>query len=208
MKKTFTINLSSRVFHIEEDAYAVLQKYLVNLQNYFGKDEEGKEITSDIEARIAEIFNQKTDDGKSAVTLECVNEVIEMMGTPESFEEEIGEEEPLAGKKKPKRRLYRHPDQKVLGGVCSGIAVYFNADPVLVRIIFVLLAFVTTGAAVLAYLILWVAVPKAVTTAQRLEMMGEEVTVKNIEKFIKDEVDSVKQSYNKFTKTETFKTKK
>lgn len=207
MKKTFTINLSGRVFHIEEDAYNVLQKYLVNLQNYFGKEEEGKEITSDIEARIAEIFSQKTEDGKNAVTLECVNEVIETMGTPEFFEEEIGAEEPLAGQKKPKRRLYRHPDQKVLGGVCGGIAVYLNMDVVLVRIIFVLLAFVTTGAAVLAYLILWIAVPKAVTTAQRLEMMGEEVTVKNIEKFIKEEVDSVKESYNKFTKTETFKTK-
>jgi phage shock protein PspC (stress-responsive transcriptional regulator) len=205
MKKTFTINLSGRVFHIEEDAYEILKKYLVNLTNYFGKDEDGKEITADIEARMAEIFSQKSTDGKNVVTLDWVNEVIETMGTPENFEEEIAEEEPLADQKRPKRKLYRHPESKVFGGVCGGIAAYFDKDPVLVRIIFVVLGLITTGAAVLAYLILWIAVPKARTTAQRLEMMGEEVTVKNIEKFLHDEMDSVKDSYNKFTKSGPYK---
>ncbi len=205
MKKTFTINLSGTVFHIEEDAYQVLHNYLVNLQNYFGKDEEGKEISSDIEARIAEIFSQKTTAEKNAVTLEWVNEVIEIMGTPEKMTEETAEEEPYAGQKKPKRKLYRHPGEKVFGGVCGGLGAYFDKDPVLVRIIFVVLAFLTTGAAFLAYIILWIAVPKAVTTAQRLEMRGEEVTVKNIEKFFKDEFDSVKDSYNKFTKSGKYK---
>lgn len=199
MKKTFTINLSGSIFHIEEDAYEVLQKYLVNLKKYFGNSEEGKEITADIEARIAEIFRQKISNENKVVTTEWVNEVIETMGTTETINDEAGDEEPLAGQKKKKRRLYRDPEQKVLGGVCGGIGAYFDMDPVLVRIIFVVLAFVTTGAAVLAYFILWVAVPKAVTTAQRLEMRGEEVTIKNIEKFIKEEVDSVKESYHKFT---------
>lgn len=207
MKKTFTINLSGRVFHIEEDAYETLKKYLVNLTNYFGKDEDGKEITADIEARMAEIFSQKSTDGKNVVTLDWVNEMIETMGTPENFEEETIEEEPLAGQKRPKRKLYRHPESKVFGGVCGGIAAYFDKDPVFVRIIFVVLGLITTGAAVLAYLILWIAVPKARTTAQRLEMMGEEVTVKNIEKFLRDEMDSVKDSYNKFTKTGPYKKK-
>ena len=106
MKKTFTINLSGRVFHIEEDAYESLKKYLVNLTNYFGKDEDGKEITADIEARMAEIFSQKSTDGKNVVTLDWVNEVIETMGTPQNFEEDTAEEEPLAGQKRPKRKLY------------------------------------------------------------------------------------------------------
>lgn len=207
MKKTFTINLSGRVFHIEEDAYESLQKYLINLKNYFGKDEDGKEITADIEARMAEIFSQKSVDGKNVITLEWVNEVIETMGTPENFEEETIEEEPFANKKRAKRKLYRHPESRVFGGVCGGIATYFDKDPVLVRIIFVVLGFITTGAAVFAYLILWIAVPKAVTTAQRLEMMGEEVTVKNIERFLRDEMDSVKDSYNKFTKSGPYKKK-
>ena len=201
MKKTFTINLSGSIFHIEEDAYEVLQKYLVKLKKYFGNNDEGKEITADIEARIAELFNQKISAENKVVTKEWVEEVIETMGTTENINEETAEDEPLAGEKKRKRRLYRDAEQKVLGGVCGGIAAYFDMDPVLVRIILVLLALFTTGAAVLAYIILWIAVPKAVTTAQRLEMRGEEVTIKNIEKFIKEEVDSVKESYHKFTKS-------
>jgi phage shock protein PspC (stress-responsive transcriptional regulator) len=200
MKKTFTINLSGTVFHIEEDAYNTLHNYLLELKRYFGNSEEGKEITSDIEARIAEIFSQKMGNDKNVVTEEWVNEVIETMGTPENITEE-SEEKSYTGQNKTKRRLYRHPDEKVLSGVCGGIATYFNMDPVIMRIIFVVLAFLTTGAAILAYIILWIAVPKAVTTAQRLEMMGEEVTIKNIEKFIKDEVNSVKESYHKFTKS-------
>jgi phage shock protein PspC (stress-responsive transcriptional regulator) len=207
MKKTFTINLSGRVFHIEEDAYETLQKYLVNLKNYFGNGEDGKEITADIEARMAEIFFQKSVDGKNVITRDWVNEVIETMGTPQNFEEETIEEDLLADHKKPKQKLYRHPEDKVFGGVCGGIAAYFEKDPVLIRIIFVVLVLITTGAAVLAYIILWIAVPKAVTTAQRLEMMGEEVTVKNIEKFLRDEVDSVKVSYNKFTNSGPYKKK-
>ena len=203
MKKTFTINLSGTIFHIEEDAYEALQKYLVAIKNHFGTSEEGKEITSDIEARIAEIFSGKSSCNKNIITLDCVNEVIEIMGTPQNFEEEI-EEEPLAGQKKRKKRFYRDPEAKVLSGVCGGLAAYFNMDPVIVRILFVALAFVTTGAAILAYFILWIAVPNATTTAQKLEMRGEAVTVKNIEKFIKDEVNSVKESYHKFRKKAAF----
>ena len=204
MKKTFTINLSGSVFYIEEDAYEFLQKYLMNLKKYFGNSEEGKEITADIEARIAELFNQKISDEKKVVTKEWVDEVIETMGTTENINGNSGEEEPLAGQKRRKRRLYRDTEEKVLGGVCGGIAAYFDMDPVIVRIVLVVLAFFTTGAAALAYIILWIAVPKAVTTAQRLEMRGEEVTIKNIEKFIKDEVNSVKESYHKFTKTSAY----
>jgi len=206
MKKTFTINISGTVFHIEEDAYEVLQKYLVNLKNHFGTDEEGKEILADIEARIAEIFNDKVVDDKKVVTLAWVNDVIETMGTPEDFAEEQGEdEEPLAGEtKKRKRRLYRDPDHRVLGGVCGGLGAYFSMDPVVLRIIFAILFFVTFPAAMFAYIILWIAVPKAITTAQRLEMRGQEATVKNIEKSIRDEVTEVKESYKKFKKSDTY----
>lgn len=204
MKKTFTINISGTVFHIEEDAYEVLQKYMVTLKNHFGSSEEGKEIEADIEARIAEIFTEKSTGGKNAVTLEWVNEVIETMGTPESFTETLDDEEPLPGQAKRKRRFYRDPEQTVLGGVCGGLSVYFDMDPVIVRIIFVVLTLITTGVGVLAYLILWIAVPKAVNTAQRLEMRGQEVSVKNIEKFLKDEANAVKESYNKFKKSGFF----
>ena len=208
MKKTFTINISGTVFHIEEDAYEVLQKYLVNLKNHFGSDEEGKEILADIEARIAEIFTEKTPDDKKVVTLPMVEDVIEVMGTPEDFAEEQGEEEEefetYAPEATRKRRLYRDPEHRVLGGVSGGLGAYFNMDPVILRIIFVVLTFLTSGAAILAYLILWIAVPKARTTAQRLEMRGQEATVKNIEKSIREEVTEVKESYKKFRQSDTY----
>jgi phage shock protein PspC (stress-responsive transcriptional regulator) len=207
MKKTFDININGNVFQIEVDAYEVLQKYMANLKNYFGKDEEGKEIISDIESRIAEIFTEKINEENQVVTLHWVNEVVDTMGTPENFNEEQIDEEPLAGQKKRKRKLYRDPEQTILGGVCGGLAAYFNMDPVVIRLIVVLLALVTSGAGLLAYFILWIIVPKAVTTTQCLEMKGEDVTVKNIEKFIKDEVNAVKESYNKFRKSNYFSKK-
>ena len=204
MKKTLTINISGTIFHIEEDAYEELKKYMVVLKNYFGKDDEGNEIFADIEARIAEIFTEKTSGKNQAITLKWVEELIETLGTPETFSEEAGEEEPLAGQKTRKRKLYRDPEQTVLGGVCGGLAVYFNMDPVVIRLIVVLLALITSGAGILVYVILWIIVPKAVTTTQRLEMKGEEVTIKNIEKFLKEEVDAVKESYKKIRKSRFF----
>ncbi len=204
MKKTFTINISGTIFHIEEDAYEVLQKYLINLKNHFGGDEEGKEILSDIEARIAEIFSAKSDNDKNVITLDWVNEVIQTMGTPEDFAEEEGEDDSIVSETKRKRRLYRDPEHRVLGGVCGGMGAYFNMDPVILRIIFAILFFATTGAALLAYIILWIAVPKASSTTQRLEMRGQEATVKNIEKSIKEEVKEVKESYQKFKESDTY----
>lgn len=205
MKKTFTINISGTVFHIEEDAYEVLQQYLINLKNHFGNDDEGKEIIADIEARIAEIFSTKTSDDKKVITIGWVNEVVETMGTPEDFAEEEGDDEPsIASEAKRKRRLYRDPDHRVLGGVCGGLGAYFGMDPVILRIIFAVLFLITSGAALLAYLILWIAVPKATSTTQRLEMRGQEATVKNIEKSIKEEVSEVKESYRKFKESDTY----
>ncbi|MBT3385510.1 MAG: PspC domain-containing protein [Prolixibacteraceae bacterium] len=204
MKKTFTINISGTIFHIEDDAYEVLQKYLVNLKNHFGIDDEGKEIIADIEARIAEIFNEKSTVEKKVVTMEWVNEVVGIMGTPEDFAEEESGEDPVIEKQKRKRSLYRDPDRRVLGGVCGGLGAYFNMDPVILRIIFAVLFLITSGAALLAYLILWIAVPKATNTAQRLEMRGQEATVKNIEKSIKEEVSEVKESYKKFKESDTY----
>jgi phage shock protein PspC (stress-responsive transcriptional regulator) len=206
MKKTFTINISGTVFHIEEDAYEVLQKYLVNLKNHFGSSEEGKEILADIEARIAEIFIEKSDNVHKVVSIDMVNEAVNIMGTPEDFaeEEEIEGEYQPSEESKRKRRLYRDPDHRVIGGVCGGFGAYFGMDPVILRIIFAVLFLITAGTAILAYIILWIAVPKAKNTAQRLEMRGQEATVKNIEKSIKEEINEVKESYKKFKESDTY----
>ncbi len=206
MKKTFTINISGTLFHIEEDAYEMLQQYLQKLKSHFGTEEDGIEILADIEARIAEIFIEKNPENKQVITLDRVEQVIAIMGKPEDFIEDEGDdEEERQELSKRKRRLYRDPEHRVFGGVCSGLSAYFNIDPVILRILFVVLLFLTYFAPVfLAYVVLWIAVPKAVTTAQRLEMRGQEATIKNIEKSIREEVREVKESYQKFKDSEAY----
>ena len=178
MKKTFTININGTVFHIEEDAYDVLQNYLNVLKNHFGSDEEGKEIIFDIEARIGEIFSGKLTETNKVVTIDWVNEAIGIMGTPEDILDEEITGNSAVNEPKRQKRLYRDPERRIIGGVCGGLGAFFNIDPLVIRIIFIVLFFV--GAGFLAYMILWLAVPKARTTAQRLEMRGQEATVKNI----------------------------
>lgn len=206
MKKTFTINISGSIFHIDEDAYEKLQKYLHMLNRHFGAVIEGQEILQDIEARIAELLIEKTSNKVEVITDVMVDEVIARMGKPEDFMEP-GEEEastqtqaeaPLEGEQKMRRRLYRDGDSRVLGGVCSGMGAYFNIDLVILRVIFVLAFFLSAGTAMIVYIVLWIAVPKAKTTAQRLEMKGKEATVSNIEKSIKEEMNEVGENYNKF----------
>jgi len=212
MKKTFTINISGSIFHIDEDAYEKLQRYLQMLNRHFGTAVEGQEILQDIEARIAELFIEKTGNKVEVVTDAMVDEVMDRMGRPEDFMEP-SDEEPTAktqaggsaqdGEPQIRRRLYRDGDNRVLGGVCSGLGAYFNIDMVILRVIFVVAFFVGIGASFLLYIILWIVVPKAKTTAQRLEMRGKEATISNIEKSIKEEVNEIGESYNRFKNSES-----
>jgi hypothetical protein len=144
MKKTLTINLSGLVFHIDDDAYEKLYAYLTQINRHFGNDAEAKEIVEDIENRIAEIFTEKIKSGGEVINLDHVNEVIVIMGTPEAISNEEEEKQPAAGKKfyhTGGKRLYRDPEDKVLGGVCGGLGAYFSIDPVIIRIIFALIFF-------------------------------------------------------------------
>ena len=212
MKKTFTINISGSIFHIDEDAYEKLQKYLQMLNRHFGTAVEGQEILQDIEARIAELFIEKTSNKMEVVTDSMVDEVMDRMGRPEDFMEP-NDEEPTAkaqtggsvqdGEPQIRRRLYRDGDNRVLGGVCSGLGAYFNIDMVILRVIFVVAIFIGFGASFLLYVILWIVVPKAKTTAQRLEMRGKEATVLNIEKSIKEEVNEIGENFNRFKNSES-----
>lgn len=209
MKKTFTINISGTVFHIEEDAFEKLQAYLLKLNQYFEKKTGGQEILQDIESRIAELLQEKLNEGQEAVTNEWVEEVMLRMGNPEDFmdsetAESFGAAAPESKAEKTKKRMYRDGENRVLGGVCSGMSAYFNFDPVFLRILFVVLVFLGAGISVFVYLILWIVVPKARTTAQRLEMRGEEATISNIQKTIQDEVTDVKDSFSRINKSETF----
>lgn len=208
MKKTFTINISGRVFHIEEDAYEKLQEYLKKLNLYFEGQTGGQEILQDIEARIAELLQQKIDEGNEAVTAGWVDDLIHRMGNPEDFMDEeaasVAQPKQEAKTGKTKKRLYRDGESRVLGGVCSGMSAYFNIDPVILRVVFLLLVFVGVGVSAIVYLVLWIVVPKARTTAQRLEMKGVEATISNIQKTVQEEVTEMKESFNGFTRSETF----
>lgn len=209
MKKTFTINISGNVFHIEEDAFEKLQDYLLKLNQYFAGQPSGQEILQDIESRIAELLQEKLNTRQEAVTNEWVDEVMNRMGKPEDFRDsqsaEAREETGTAAKQeKANKRFYRDPENRVLGGVCSGMSAYFNFDPVFLRVLFVLLVFLGLGISIFVYLILWIVVPKAQTTAQRLEMRGEEATIPNIQKTIQEEVTEVKNSFSKIGHSANF----
>jgi phage shock protein PspC (stress-responsive transcriptional regulator) len=202
MKKTFTINISGTVFHIDDDAYDKLSTYIAQINKHFGHDTDAQEIIEDIESRIAELFQERLKNGKEVVTLDQVNEIIAIMGMPDSFDDSIEEEKvvdsPSSNTKSSKgRRLYRDPENKILGGVCGGLSAYFGIDPVVIRLIFVALVFLGAGSSILIYFILWIIVPKATNSAQRLEMKGEPVNINNISKNIKEEFQEVKEMANK-----------
>lgn len=189
MKKTININLAGFVFYIDEDAYETLQKYLNNIRTYLGNTEGREEIIDDIESRIAELFSEKQ---KQVITLIEVSEVIEVMGQPEDYMSEEEPEVKTAGQQSNKR-LYRDPDSTVLGGVCSGVGHYLNIDAVWIRLIF--LAMVWSGVSILFYFILWAIIPKAETTAQKLEMKGKAATFSNIEDYVRKGYENVKDDF-------------
>ncbi len=202
MKKTIIINISGIIFNIDEDAYDKLQLYLDTLKRYFGNKPESAEIVEDIEGRIAELFQPRVTETKQSINFDDVSEIIFILGKPEDIAG-TGEENYEAGKDteyeptgKPLRRLYRDGDNSYLGGVCSGLGAYFNMDPVFFRIIFIGLIF-AGGISLIIYPILWIVVPRARTAAQKLEMKGEDVTISNIERTIRDEFEHVKKNINR-----------
>ena len=211
MKKAIKINLSGIIFHIDEDAYEKLKTYLDTISRHFSNKQESKEIIDDIEARIAELFQEKITEETQVITLPLVNEVIDIMGNPEDIAdtgEEAEQQRTFHDVYNKSRRLYRDPENSVIGGVCGGLSAYFNVDPVIFRLLFVIFFF-AGGASILVYVILWLVLPKAETAAQKLEMRGEKVNVSNIEKKIREEYDNVKDNvkdgYSKAKTSDTYK---
>lgn len=196
MNKTVNINIGGLFFHIDEDAYQKLSRYFDaikrSLSNSSGKDE----IMKDIEMRVAELLTEKQKSDKHVINTKDVDEVIVVMGQPEDYRiDDDGTEtksEPSFASTN-RKKLYRDKDRGLIGGVCTGLGHYFGVDAVWIKIIFLLLAFTSFG--VIAYLILWIATPKAVTTSEKLEMTGEPVTISNIEKKVREEFESVSNKF-------------
>src|SRR5579859_2171500 len=261
MKKTLSINVSGIIFHIEEDGYETLRKYLDSINRYFSSFEDSSEIIADIENRIAEIFLSKLSEGKQVITAEDVSQLIMIMGNVNDFKAaEENDFAPGQPKKEPQpksasassepkklvrdqsrkvlggvcaglahyfgidpvwprlifalltlgygggllvyiilwivlpvesleeesgvKKMYRNPGSKVLGGVAGGIAAFFGSDVILIRVLFVILAFFG-GFGILLYIILWISIPEAKTITEKMEMQGEPVTLSNIESSVK-----------------------
>jgi phage shock protein PspC (stress-responsive transcriptional regulator) len=199
MNQTVTANISGIVFHIEVGAYEQLKNYLNKIRSYFNNSEECDEIMADIEARIAELFSIKITPINQVICGKDVEEVITIMGKPEQYIDKE-EEETFKDTKPPLRnystakKLFRDPDQRIIGGVASGIASYFGVDSIWVRLFFILLFFIGFGP--LFYIILWAVIPEAKTASDKLKMKGEPVNIDNIGKTIEYEANRVSEKFN------------
>ena len=195
MNKTVNINLAGIFFHIDEDAYAKLQYYLDAIKHSFTNTQGKEEIIADIEARIAELFNEKKKDDRQVIGIKEVEEVIVIMGQPEDYvvDEEMFEDEPAPEKagKTTGKQLFRDTEHSYVGGVSSGLGHYLGIDFIWIRILWILLTIFSSGAFILIYIALWLFIPEAKSTADKLAMRGEEVTISNIEKKIREGFDNV-----------------
>ena len=196
MNKTIIINISGSIFHIEEDAYESLKVYMSEVKAYFAKSEDAFEIISDIENRIAELFSEIISaEEKQVIVLHDVERIVRTMGQAKDFESALQEEEEFSSSNYTiKKRLYRNTDDKIVGGVCSGIAAYFNIDPIWIRFALAI-SILFFGTGIFLYLVLWVIMPEAITRTEKLAMRGEAPTIESIRKSIEEEVAGMKREF-------------
>ena len=197
MNKTVNINLGGMFFHIDEDAYQKLTRYFDAIKRSLSNSSGQDEIIKDIEMRVSELLNEKQKTDKHVVGMKDVDEVITVMGQPEDYridDEGIGSTTSnfTSSSASSTRKLYRDSENGMIGGVLAGLGHYFGIDKVWLRIFLLVLVF-AWGTGVLAYIILWIVMPEAKTTAEKLEMTGEPVTISNIEKKVREEFDNVSE---------------
>lgn len=201
MNKTININLGGYFFHIDESAYQKLRRYLDAIARSLSEDPQGKnEIIADIEARISELLSEKITDARQVVNDQDISDIIKIMGEPEDYADS---EEAYTDTKyqysrssSNSKKLFRDGDDKFIGGVASGVGHYFDIDVIWIRLAFILTA-VFTLVGFVAYILLWILLPEARTTAEKLQMEGEAVNINNIEKKIREEFTNVKESIKK-----------
>lgn len=193
MNKTVNINLGGMFFHIDEDAYLKLSRYFEAIKKQLSNSDGKDEIMSDIEIRFSELFSEKLKSDKQVISMKDLDEVIAVMGEPQDYRLDNEEPTPQSSYNTPKtKKLYRDTDEGVLGGVLSGLGHYFGIDKVWLRVI-ALVLFFFYGIGILPYIILWIIMPEAKTTSEKLEMKGEAVTISSIEKKVREEFDSISQ---------------
>jgi phage shock protein PspC (stress-responsive transcriptional regulator) len=210
MKTTVSVHLGGHLMHAEEDAHRSLVLYLDSIKNHLRNTEGREEILSDIESRFAELLLERWSGKSGVVTIVDVQSVIHILGSPMQWSEdsndafsetesvnnkqsETGYRSNHDGESPAPKRLFRDGSRRVIGGVSAGLAAYFGLDLALVRVVVLLLG-VFTGIGIFAYLVLWVAVPKARTTADRLAMQGRAVTLDSIRSKVEEEYRAVEQT--------------
>jgi phage shock protein PspC (stress-responsive transcriptional regulator) len=198
MNKTVNSNIGGLIFHIDEDAYQKLTRYFEAIKRSLSNSSGQDEIMNDIEMRIAELLTEKQKSDKHVINNKDVDEVIVIMGQPEDYRIDDDTNDKTASEPfypyTRSRKLYRDKDRATIAGVCSGLGYYFGIDAVWLKILFLILFF-GFGTGFIAYIILWIAMPKAVTTSEKLEMTGEPVTISNIEKKVREEFESLSNKF-------------
>ena len=199
MNKTVNINLAGIFFHIDEDAYLKLSRYLEAIKRSFTDSQGRSEIISDIEARIAELFSERIQNEKQVVGMPLVDKVISIMGQPEDYlvDDEIFEDEPqpkYSYRSTTAKKLFRDTDNSYIGGVSSGLGHYLGIEAIWLRLLWILLAIGSGGTFIFVYLVFWALVPEAKTTSEKLYMTGEPINISNIERKIKDNFDTVSEN--------------
>ena len=202
MNKIINVNLGGYPFTIDEDAYAHLNGYLDTIHGHFKQSEGYEEITGDIESRMAELFSEQLK-GSKIISIQSVKDVIKVMGTPEDFgaapiHESFDAPNGTSKNGKTAKRFFRDSEDKILGGVASGMSAYFGIkDPLWLRLGF-LIAFIS-GFGILVYIVLWVLAPETASAADRLAMRGEPININNIAKTVEDEIDGVGERLSNLT---------
>jgi len=195
MNKTIIININGIVFHIEEDAYEVLQAYMTEVKRHFAYSTDNEEIVADIENRLAEMFTERlAEQNKQVIVLQDVLDITARMGNVNDFEIE-SDDSGFAYERTGYRTLFRDPEDRMIGGVCSGLGHYFDIEVKWVRLIAVL-ATILWGTGFMAYIILWMVTPRAKTRADRMAMKGEPINLQNFKRNFDEEVDALRQNLN------------
>lgn len=195
MKKTVSVNIKGLNFMIEEDAYELLHQYMTRLERNLSPEKGAKEIIEDIELRIAELCQAYLSDKKTVIEKVDIEKIIAVLGQPEDFIDEEEKEHSYSyhGEQSAQRerKLYRDVENAKIAGVCAGLSNYFNIDVMVIRFIFIILLIMGAFGFPL-YIILWIIIPKANSTIDRLKMQGKNITVDSVREEIENAAERVK----------------
>lgn len=198
MNKTVNINIGGLFFHMDEDAYQKMSKYFEAVKRSLSNSSGQDEIMKDIEMRVAELITERQLSDRTVVNNTDVEDVIKIMGQPEDYRIDDEAEAPKTetySANSGRRKLYRDKDRGTIAGVCTGLGHYFGVEALWFKIVFLIFVFAGFGSGIIAYFVLWIAIPKANTTSEKLEMTGQPVTISSIEKKVREEFDSVSEKF-------------